>query len=55
VGFSLSEAALAERVTVVGNETDFPESALNVLRAAGCFVERVEGNGTSIASKIREL
>ena len=55
VGFSLSEAALAERVTVVGNETDFPESALNALRAAGCFVERVEGNGTSIASKIREL
>lgn len=54
VGFSLAEAALAGRVTVVGGENDFPDSALNELRAAGCFVERIERNGTSIATRLHD-
>jgi hypothetical protein len=54
LGFSLEDALLAERVTVVGNEHDFPENALNALRASGCLVERIGGDGTSIASFLAE-
>lgn len=54
LGFSLEEALLAERVTVVGNEHDYPEEALNALRAAGCLVERIGGDGTSIATTLVE-
>jgi hypothetical protein len=54
LGFSLEDAMLAERVTVVGNEYDFPEDALNALRAAGCLVERIGGDGTSIATFLAE-
>ena len=54
LGFSLEDALLAERVTVVGNEHDFPEDSLNALRAAGCYVERIGGDGTSIATFLAE-
>jgi hypothetical protein len=54
IGFSLAEAACAVRVTVVGGPRDFPDSALDELRAAGCQVERLQGvgpdSGTDIAS-----
>jgi hypothetical protein len=54
LGFSLEDALLAERVTVVGNDHDFPEETLNALRAAGCYVERIPGDGTSIATYLAE-
>ena len=54
IGFSLQEACFAERVTVVGNVSIFSEDDLNVLRSSGCQVERIQGNGTSIATQLAE-
>jgi hypothetical protein len=54
IGFSLNYAFLAERVTVVGNTDQFPEAALDQLRNAGCRVERINGDGTSIATQLAE-
>ena len=54
IGFSLEEAALANQVTVVGGEESFSEDALALLRAAGCQVERISGDGTSIATQLTE-
>jgi len=54
VGFSLNYAFLAQRVTVVGDDEQFPESALEQLRSAGCQVERIWGDGTSIATQLAE-
>lgn len=54
VGFSLSEAALAEKVTVIGNSHTFSEEALEALRRSGCVVERISGDGTSIATQLSE-
>ncbi|HSF83682.1 MAG TPA: hypothetical protein VLA49_20795 [Anaerolineales bacterium] len=50
VGFSPSEAAGANRVTVVGGEQLFAEQILEELRNAGCRVDRITGDGTEIAS-----
>lgn len=54
VGFSPAEAALANQVTVIGNEQSFPEELLDQLRAAGCSVHRISGDGTSIATQLAE-
>jgi hypothetical protein len=50
VGFSLEEALLASKVTVIGDEVSFPEEMLDELRFSGCMVERISSNGTNIAS-----
>jgi hypothetical protein len=50
IGFSLSEARLAEKVTVVGGEGAIPDEALDLLRKSGCFVERIHEDGTLIAT-----
>ncbi|MBI3160259.1 MAG: hypothetical protein HYZ26_11740 [Chloroflexi bacterium] len=55
VGFSVEEAAAAQRVTVVGGPQTFAEADLERLRAAGCEVVRVAGDGTSIASQLETL
>jgi hypothetical protein len=39
---------------VVGGVQEFPEQALSELRAAGCLVERIDGDGTSIATELSE-
>jgi hypothetical protein len=54
VGFSISEAALAERVLVIGGIQTFSDELLDSLRQAGCQVERVSGDGTTIASQLLE-
>jgi hypothetical protein len=54
VGFSLDEAALAQQVTVVGGEQSFSEVDLSHLREAGCEVDRISGDGTSIATQLAE-
>ncbi len=54
LGFSLNEARLAANVTVVANPKTIPEECLNELRQAGCTVERISGDGTSIATKLAE-
>ncbi len=52
VGFSLQEAAHARRVTVIGNACDFPENGLQKLRSTGAIVEHIEGDGTTLASRL---
>ena len=54
VGFSLNEASMADRVTVIGNLHNFPENSLNQLRQSGCRVERISGDGTTIATQLAE-
>lgn len=55
VGFSIEEAALAARVTVIGGQQSFPKESLERLRSTGCVVERITGDGTSIATKLASL
>ncbi len=50
VGFSLAEARLAARVTVVGGNGAISAEALDMLRSYGCKVERVMDDGTLVAS-----
>jgi hypothetical protein len=52
LGFSLEEAALAARVTVVDGQDQFPESSLESLRVAGASVEYLRRDGTSIAPQL---
>ena len=54
IGFSIQEAALSERVTVIGNSQIFPDEILDRLRHTGTIVERISGNGTTIATKLAE-
>ncbi len=54
IGFSLAEAALAARVTVVGGPQTFTDDDLADLEKKGCVVERISGDGTSIASLLAE-
>lgn len=54
VGFSLTEAALAQKVTVVGGEQAFSDEELTGLRQGGSEVDRISGDGTSIATQLAE-
>lgn len=54
VGFSVTDAALARKVTVIGGEQTFSDEVLNGLRASGSIVERISGDGTSIATQLAE-
>jgi hypothetical protein len=52
IGFSPEEAFSARHVTLVGGTQAFPEELELRLRQAGCEVERIAGDGTSIASQL---
>jgi hypothetical protein len=54
VGFSLDEAMLAKHVIALGNQQVVPETQLDRLRQAGCLVERISGDGTTIATTLLE-
>lgn len=54
IGFSMKEALVARQVTVIGNPQVFPEEDLDALRQNGCLVERISGDGTSIATQLSE-
>ncbi|MCJ7623647.1 MAG: hypothetical protein MUO76_09105 [Anaerolineaceae bacterium] len=54
IGFSLKEAVLANRVTVIGNQQSFSDEIIDRLQAAGCEVERISGDGTTIATRLAE-
>lgn len=54
IGFSLTEATLAETVTVIATENEIHESTLDQLRQSGCRVERIEACGTSLATLLAE-
>lgn len=55
IGFSLDEASHAKRVTVIGGQGSFPDDELDRLRSSGCEVERISGDGTSIATTLASL
>lgn len=54
IGFSIQEAALAKKVTVIGGEQSFSDDALSELRARGSVVDRITGDGISIATQLAE-
>jgi hypothetical protein len=43
IGFSLEQAKLAHRVTVIGNPQGVSTKDVHELEAAGCYVERISG------------
>ena len=55
IGFSIEEAAKAQRITVIGSEEEYSEETLRQLRSKGCVVERINGDGTTLASKVAKL
>lgn len=55
IGFSIEEAATAGKVTIVGGEQAFPSTEIQKLKAAGCIVEQISGDGTSIATQLERL
>lgn len=55
MGFSLSEACQARRVTLVGGPNAFSDEEVKRLHVAGCEVERIAGDGTNIASILNSL
>jgi hypothetical protein len=55
-GFSADEAAQAQQVTIVGNEQGVSRDAENMLRLAGCAVERVAGkDGQETAALLKTI
>jgi len=54
IGFSIDEAEHASRVTVIGGPQAFTDEAIDKLRASGCFVDRITGDGTTIATILAE-
>lgn len=54
VGFSMEEAILAKKVTVIGGEKSFSAEVTATLREAGCLVDQIIGDGTSIATQLIE-
>lgn len=50
VGFSVEEAALASRVTIIGKSPFITEDTLARLKRAGCEIERMDEDGTFLAS-----
>lgn len=55
-GFSVREAQLAHRVTIIGNEQGISLQDQQMLEAAGCQVQRIAGrNGSETEKLLREL
>lgn len=54
VGFSLEEAAMARKVTIIGGDKDFAAEDISKLRDLGCLVDQITGDGTSIATQLLE-
>ena len=54
IGFSIKEAALAKKVTVIGGDKTFSDDEINQLRSSGCIVDQITGDGTSIATQLLE-
>jgi hypothetical protein len=54
VGFSIEEASMADRVTVIDNPRVFPEEMLEYLSLSGCIVDRISGDGMSIATQLAQ-
>jgi hypothetical protein len=55
IGFSILEASQANKVTILGDLKDFPGNTLDTLLNSGCIVERIEGDGIELATKLAEI
>lgn len=55
VGFSPKEAARAKKVTVIVDSKSYHDQLINELTEAGCIVELIQGDGTTIATKLATL
>jgi len=54
IGFSVAEAMLAANVTLIGGEQSFSKAVVNQLTESGCSVDRISGDGTTIATILAE-
>jgi len=54
IGFSVQEAMHAANVTLIGGEQSFPSKVVEQLSECGCNVERISGDGTTIATLLAE-
>jgi hypothetical protein len=52
-GYSVADAAQAARVTIIGDQV--PATAEQTLRAAGCQVARLSGDGYAVATALESL
>ena len=52
VGYSLSQARKADRVTVVGGSQIFTEDIIQLLTASGCKVNHITGEANQIAAQL---
>jgi hypothetical protein len=50
IGFSISEASMASKVTIAGNENSFSDDVVELLQEAGCSVQRLRDDGILVAS-----
>ncbi len=55
IGFSPVEASHAKKVTVIGGNSNIPESIIDGLLTAGCIVEQISIDGMNIASQMASL
>lgn len=53
IGFSLSEAAMAEKVSVYPDANKFSDEAINQLRTSGCVVQILPKSGIEIATSLQ--
>jgi|SRR5271157_421615 len=51
IGFSLQEATLAAKVTILGAPQNIPAAVIQRLQNSGCQVEQINADGTTIATK----
>jgi hypothetical protein len=42
-------------VTIIGGEKSYPKGSIDKLHEAGCAVEQITGDGTSIATQLATL
>ncbi len=50
IGFSVEEALLAKKITVVGDIQQYPDGTLEKILGSGCEVEQIFRDGTIVAS-----
>ncbi|MBN1536221.1 MAG: hypothetical protein JW908_05775 [Anaerolineales bacterium] len=49
IGFSIDEALLAQKITIVGDIQQYPANALEKILGSGCEVEQIFRDGTDVA------
>ena len=50
IGFSIEEAILSQKVTLIAEKDSYPNDILKTLKKFGCLIEQLDQNGTSIAT-----